>query len=553
MIDFKHVSLMDKSKYESYHLDGKERGCEYSFANLNMWGQQNFAEIHGHLVLFTHYGGKCLYPFPLGKGDKKAVLDAIMADAEERGISCCFTGIYEDDKETLEKLYPGKFRFTTDEGTYDYVYDINDLADLGGRKYHSKRNHIHRFSDIHPDYAITPISEDNIHLVKEMIDKWYELRLQVDPDGDYLMEQKAVGIALSRYRELELEGLMLMSGEEVLAVTMGSRMLDDTFDVHFEKALADVQGAYTVINCEFAKYIRDKYPEVKYLDREEDMGIEGLRKAKLSYKPHHMIKKYWAHPIEGNETVDEPADDQIPMLRELWTEAFGDGDEFLDMFFLRAFSKERSRCITSNGEVAAALYWFDCEHKGEKIAYIYAVATAKKYRGQRLCHVLMEDTHKHLKDLEYAGAVLVPGSKALFDFYSGMGYEICSSVKEFECEASDNHISVREINTEEYAELRRAYLPEGGIIQEKGNLDFLEMQAKFYTGEDFLLAARGEGDKLRGIELLGNAGAASDIVKALGYEQGAFRSVGDDKAFAMYYPLTEDSPLPPAYFGLAFD
>jgi hypothetical protein len=104
--------------------------------------------------------------------------------------------------------------------------------------------------------------------------------------------------ALRDYRELEIEGLVLRGGGEILAFTLASRLSEDTFDVHFEKARGDIQGAYPAINCEFARYIREKYPEVRYLDREEDMGLEGLRRAKQSYYPHHMVKKYWACLLE---------------------------------------------------------------------------------------------------------------------------------------------------------------------------------------------------------------------------------------------------------------
>jgi hypothetical protein len=112
------------------------------------------------------------------------------------------------------------------------------------------------------------------------------------------MEQVALEKALRDYRELEMEGIVLRGGGEILAFTLASRLSEDTFDVHFEKARGDVQGAYPAINCEFARYIREKHPEVRYLDREEDMGLEGLRRAKQSYYPHHMVKKYWACLLE---------------------------------------------------------------------------------------------------------------------------------------------------------------------------------------------------------------------------------------------------------------
>jgi hypothetical protein len=126
-----------------------------------------------------------------------------------------------------------------------------------------------------------------------MVEKWYADR-QASETGDFDYEIEVFRRAMENFNELGLEGLALMDNGEVLAVTFGSKMQDDTLDVHFEKARADVDGAYVAINNGFAKYIRQKDPEIKFLDREEDMGIEGLRKAKQSYYPCHRIIKYTA-------------------------------------------------------------------------------------------------------------------------------------------------------------------------------------------------------------------------------------------------------------------
>ncbi len=291
MIEFKNINVWDKLLYQSYLMDGKERGCNYNFVNLYMWGEQKVTILNNHLVFFSQFKDFKCYPYPIGAGDKKAVLDAIIADAKERGIVCRFTGMGEAERQTLEELYPGMFQFHNDRDSHDYVYEIDDLADLKGRRYHGKRNHYYRFCNAFPNYTVEPIGENNILQAKQMIEKWYEDKLQENPEGDYHMEQTALAKLFEHYRELGIEGLVLLNEGKVLAVTMGSKMSEDTFDVHFEKALSGVNGAYTAINCEFAKYIRDKYPNIEYLNREEDMGIEGLRKAKLSYKPHHMVEK----------------------------------------------------------------------------------------------------------------------------------------------------------------------------------------------------------------------------------------------------------------------
>lgn len=298
MIDFQPITLNDKDKFNALLHDGQSRGCEYSFANLYLWGRQRACIMQEHLVLFSQFNRKSVYPFPVGTGDKKAVLDAIIADAHERGIPCRVTGMNENAMALLEQLYPGEFRFHCDRDSYDYVYDIDDLADLKGRKYQRKRNHVNRFNQSYPHCEILPLNDSNRTQAVDMARRWYEERLQQDPSGDYHMERTALLKALEHSEALGMEALVMFDGDTVIALTMGSRLSPDTFDVHFEKALTEVDGAYAAINCAFARYIREKYPQVRYLNREDDLGLEGLRKAKLSYCPHHMEEKCWACLLE---------------------------------------------------------------------------------------------------------------------------------------------------------------------------------------------------------------------------------------------------------------
>ena len=298
MIDFKHILTEDKAEYEKCLFGENDRGCETSFTNLFVWGRQKIAFLYGQALVFSQFNRRSVYPYPVGVGDKKAALDAIIADAEERGIPCRITGINYEAKRLVEELYPQKFRFHCDRDSFDYVYSIDDLADLKGKKYQKKRNHFNKFCANDPDYRVEVIDETNREAVTRFVDDWYKKRTEEDPQSDFLMEKSAISKALGYYNELELEGLVLFSYGEAVAMTLGSRMSQDCFDVHFEKARTDVDGAYTAINCEFAKYIRAKYPDVKFLNREEDMGIEGLRKAKESYYPHHMVEKCWACLLE---------------------------------------------------------------------------------------------------------------------------------------------------------------------------------------------------------------------------------------------------------------
>lgn len=249
--------------------------------------------------------------------------------------------------------------------------------------------------------------------------------------------------------------------------------------------------------------------------------------------------------------IDAPASRHIPALRALWQQAFGDTEAFLDSFFSRAYAPQRCRCILVGDTVAAALYWFDCTWEGKPIAYLYAVATDEDFRGKGLCRRLMEHTHAHLKSQEYHGCILVPGSPSLFSLYEKMGYATCSYVREFECSAGDP-IALQRLTAEEYAILRRQYLPLGGVVQEQETLALLQTQAAFCAGENCLLAYSLEGGKLTVHELLGDESAAENIVAALGCTEGKFRTPGNEKPFAMYHGLTKYLSAP-AYFGLALD
>lgn len=249
-------------------------------------------------------------------------------------------------------------------------------------------------------------------------------------------------------------------------------------------------------------------------------------------------------------TIKHPTYTQIPALRELWQQAFGDTDDYLNRFFTTAFSPDRCRCIEVAGKVAAALYWLDCSCQGERLAYLYAVATDTAYRGQGLCHRLMGDTHAHLRAAGYAGSVLVPGDESLFRFYGSMGYRTFGGIREFTAVANAPAAALRWVDPHEYAALRRQFLPQGGVVQEDATLAFLQTQAEFYAGENVLLAAVREDGHAFIPELLGNADLAGNILSAIGAKTGTIRTPGA-APFAIYLPLT--SAEAPAYFGFALD
>ena len=301
MIDFQKLDLSQPEQYREYLMHCGERGCEYSLVNLYMWGRQRVAFLHGCLALFSQFERSSVYPFPVGDGDLGAELDAIIHDAQARGLECRLTSMTAADCAILEERYPGKFRFHPDRNGCDYIYDIEKLATLPGRKYQRKRNHLNRFRENYPNCRMVDIDEDLLPQVKAMADAWYESRRTPETQDEYHLEQVALRRACEKWSELGLEGVALIDEGHIVAMTIGSFLSEDTFDVHFEKALEEIDGAYAAINQAFAAHLHEKYPALRWLNREDDLGLPGLRKAKLSYYPDHLVVKFWANLWEDDD------------------------------------------------------------------------------------------------------------------------------------------------------------------------------------------------------------------------------------------------------------
>lgn len=232
------------------------------------------------------------------------------------------------------------------------------------------------------------------------------------------------------------------------------------------------------------------------------------------------------------------------MWKALWSAAFGD-DGWIDSFFRTAFQAENTLAIFREGQLAAGLAWMQTSCQGRKLAYLYAVATAPEYRHRGHCRELMANAQEALAARGYDGSVLVPADDSLRRMYAAMGYRNFGGVENLTLPAGAS-VPLWEVTPEEYAALRRNYLPEGGIVQENGAIEYLAESAKLYAGNGFLLAATEDEP----MELLGDASQAAGIVGALGKDRGTFRLPGTSP-FAMFRPTCDDS-WTPAYFGLDF-
>ena len=289
-MEFKNPELTDNQWITDYFRQEKKYGCEWTFANLFLWSSAYETDyvIIEKMLVFRTTSEEISYTFPLGEGDAKAVLDILMKDCKDKNIPFYLYCLTPAMKEKLEEYYPGKFKFTTDDSQYDYIYAQKDLAELAGKKYSAKRNHINKINTLNWSYEdITP---ENVGECKDMAKEWCR-KNDCDQDESKNEEMSVVLGSLDNMEALSMIGGLIRIDERIVAFTVGCEINEDTFDVNIEKAYYDVQGAYPLINREFVSRRLGQY---KYINREEDLGIEGLRKAKKSYYPVYWLDSYEA-------------------------------------------------------------------------------------------------------------------------------------------------------------------------------------------------------------------------------------------------------------------
>lgn len=286
MLDFRKAKVEDKQLIDELLFKSECPSLEYNFTTIFLWQDQfnmEFAVRDG--VLFIRMGGeKKSYLFPCGSGDTAAAVDMLLED----GVT--FYSLSEDNKNYLEKMAPGRFVFEERRNDSDYVYTAESLRTLTGKKLSSKRNHINRFIAENPDWCYESITEENMAEVVQMHEIWCQNAETSEKPG-LSDETIAVKKALENFAALRLSGGLIRTGGRVVAFSIGDKLSENTFLVHIEKAFGEITGAYQIINREFVLHNCDGY---EFINREDDAGDDGLRKAKLSYRPYAIVKKYKA-------------------------------------------------------------------------------------------------------------------------------------------------------------------------------------------------------------------------------------------------------------------
>ena len=292
MIEFRVPELSDKHWVKERLSKKDNLTCEYSFSNIFSYTEKMkllIADVKGYLVTKCYIEDTVGYCYPVGEGDIKEVLSLVIADMGKEENNCFLFGVSSDDKKELEMLFPEKFNILLDRDGADYIYSSEDLISLAGKKYQPKRNHISFFKKNY-NWSYESMSSDNVGDCYNMNVKWLEKSGSIYSE-DLETELKIIRKVFENFEELGCKGAVIRVDGDVVAFAMGEEINTDTFCVHFEKAFSDLRGSYPMINQQF---VENELSEYKFIDREDDLGLENLRKAKLSYHPVRLPDKYEA-------------------------------------------------------------------------------------------------------------------------------------------------------------------------------------------------------------------------------------------------------------------
>lgn len=287
---FKTVTVKEKERLQPYLVCRDYQACDYSLANIILWAKYYHMEymvVHDMLVMKYEIDHTICFTYPMGKGDLKACIEWIEAYCDRNHIRFYMDVVEPYMYEEVKQLFPNTYEFTYCRNNYDYVYLQSDLASLSGRKYHRKKNHLNKFRKKHPEFQYERLCQDNLDEAMQMVKQW-SIENKCDTEEEKEAEVAAMLEGMKHLNELQMVGGLIRTKDGVVAVTVGEALNEDTFIIHFEKAFATIPGAYTIINQQF---VEKELSDYTYINREDDLGVEGLRRAKLSYNPSYLVEK----------------------------------------------------------------------------------------------------------------------------------------------------------------------------------------------------------------------------------------------------------------------
>lgn len=288
-IVFQDITLQDRTIINTYLKQENFMISDISFGNLFIWRLARkiaFCILYDCLVIETTYTNQepfCF--FPIGSGDKKAALFALYSYYKQKGQKLVFHSVEKQNLDVLYEVFGDTIMPILNRDRSDYIYKTQDLIELTGRKYHKKKNHLNRFFDEYRGFTFETIDENNTNELLETWQKW-------DNSGsDIGLQNESKGIisVFENYSNLGLLGGLLRFNDDIIAFSFGEIMSQNLCIIHIEKADINYRGAYQAINQQLLLHC---FSDITYVNREEDLGIEGLRKAKLSYNPEFILEKY---------------------------------------------------------------------------------------------------------------------------------------------------------------------------------------------------------------------------------------------------------------------
>lgn len=290
MLDFKPVTIDDKEPIQHFFDKVNYRNCDFSFSNIFCWQNSyntSFTIVDDFLFFYFKTNGHWGYLFPVGDGDLKQAVEHLALDARERQIPLQLFAVTQKMFDLIEEIMPGEFTYEKDRNWSEYIYSSENLISLAGKKYQPKRNHINKFKRTYA-WEYLPITRDVIPDCLKLYRRWCAENGGCNSEQSLVEECIATHRAFEHFEKLGLIGGALRIGGEILAYSYGQPLTKDTFGVYAEKSLYEIDGGFVMINQQFAERNCAGFP---YINREEDLGLESLRKAKLSYYPVILLEK----------------------------------------------------------------------------------------------------------------------------------------------------------------------------------------------------------------------------------------------------------------------
>jgi uncharacterized protein len=289
MDDFRPVELTDKPVFDQFLAEEQPGTSELTFTNLFMW-RRCYRTVwrvwNGVILLILHEAnGEPFGMPPVGRGDKAAALEVLVSELRALKAAPRVTRVGEDFVHSFAD--PERYQVIEDRDNSDYVYLARDLIDLTGKKFHRKKNHLNKFIKNY-SFEYAELTPELVGSFLELQEAWCELKNCVQNEG-LSDEHGAIYEALSNYTTLGFRGGAIVIDSKVEAFAIGEMLNSDTAVIHVEKANPDVPGIYAAINQQFCQAA---WSQAKYINREQDLGLESLKKAKESYNPHHMVDKF---------------------------------------------------------------------------------------------------------------------------------------------------------------------------------------------------------------------------------------------------------------------